>query len=279
MPLVRFELLVDAGYAADRDESAGLAKLALALLPEGTQDAQRPRDRRAARAARRRAGDALESRSLDRRALRAAREPRRIARDLRRRDPAAGVRARGRRAATQAAAGCDRAGAEDSAPARPASVPASALRRGPSLRPLAHGLGNAGDGRAPLARGPRELPPHVVSSRSARRSWWPATRRSPRSRPGSRRCSGSGSRASLRARRRKDARAGCAGRGADRLPDRSPRRAAVADRGRRSRPPEERSPRRGARRLQPAAGRQLLGAHQHESAREASTGPTAPTAR
>ena len=38
VPLVRFELLVDAGYAADRDESAGLAKLALALLPEGTQD-------------------------------------------------------------------------------------------------------------------------------------------------------------------------------------------------------------------------------------------------
>jgi zinc protease len=37
VPLVRFELLVDAGYAADRDETAGLAKLALALLPEGTR--------------------------------------------------------------------------------------------------------------------------------------------------------------------------------------------------------------------------------------------------
>ena len=37
VPLVRLELLVDAGYAADRDETAGLAKLALALLPEGTR--------------------------------------------------------------------------------------------------------------------------------------------------------------------------------------------------------------------------------------------------
>ena len=37
VPLVRFQLLVDAGYAADRDLTAGLAKLALALLPEGTQ--------------------------------------------------------------------------------------------------------------------------------------------------------------------------------------------------------------------------------------------------
>jgi zinc protease len=37
VPLVRFELLVDAGYASDRDETAGLAKLALALLPEGTR--------------------------------------------------------------------------------------------------------------------------------------------------------------------------------------------------------------------------------------------------
>ena len=35
--LVRFELLVDAGYAADRDATAGLAKLALSLLPEGTR--------------------------------------------------------------------------------------------------------------------------------------------------------------------------------------------------------------------------------------------------
>jgi zinc protease len=37
VPLVHFELLVDAGFASDRDETAGLAKLALALLPEGTQ--------------------------------------------------------------------------------------------------------------------------------------------------------------------------------------------------------------------------------------------------
>ena len=37
VPLVRFELLVDAGYAADRDATAGLAKLALSLLPEGTR--------------------------------------------------------------------------------------------------------------------------------------------------------------------------------------------------------------------------------------------------
>jgi zinc protease len=37
VPLVRFELLVDAGYAADHDETAGLAKLALELMPEGTR--------------------------------------------------------------------------------------------------------------------------------------------------------------------------------------------------------------------------------------------------
>jgi zinc protease len=37
VPLVRLELLVDAGHASDRDETAGLAKLALALLPEGTR--------------------------------------------------------------------------------------------------------------------------------------------------------------------------------------------------------------------------------------------------
>jgi zinc protease len=37
LPLVRCELLVDAGTAADRDATAGLAKLALSLLPEGTR--------------------------------------------------------------------------------------------------------------------------------------------------------------------------------------------------------------------------------------------------
>jgi zinc protease len=37
VPLVHCELLIDAGYAADRDETAGLAKLTLALLPEATR--------------------------------------------------------------------------------------------------------------------------------------------------------------------------------------------------------------------------------------------------
>jgi zinc protease len=37
VPLVHAELLFDAGHAADRDETAGLAKLALSLLPEGTR--------------------------------------------------------------------------------------------------------------------------------------------------------------------------------------------------------------------------------------------------
>ena len=41
MPVVRFDLLVDAGYASDQLRSPGTARLAADMLDEGTQDAQR----------------------------------------------------------------------------------------------------------------------------------------------------------------------------------------------------------------------------------------------
>ena len=256
VPLVRFELLVDAGYAADRDESAA-RQAALALLPEGTQDRTASRSPSSSRCSAP-SSDALESRSLDRRALRAAREPRRLARDLRRRDPAS-RRSRPRTSSGAASSSSLRSSREEKTPLQLALRLFPRLLYGAGIPTLARSRARGRrSGRAPLARGPRELPPRLVSSRSrdARRG----RRHDPRRDrcPGSRRCSASGS----------PGEPARAGERSGRVRRPQPRSLYLIDRPGAQQSlivagdlaPEERPPRRGARRVQPAAGRQLLGA-------------------
>ena len=171
IPQVRFDLLLDAGYAADQFALPGTASLAMTMLDEGTttRTALQISDRLADLGANLGAGSRLDVSMVSLSALRDQLDL--VPRPLRRHRPSSRLPPVGRRPAQEAAAGADPAGEGRPGRPRPPSLPQARLRRGPRLCQSVERVRHRGLDPEHHPRRSRQVPPDLVQAqpRDARR--------------------------------------------------------------------------------------------------------------